>query len=80
VPEVFDTAGPWLRHFHASEPYLAPPGTTGAPHADYAAALRRIGFKHWVSIEMRAPADAARVLDQVASALAYVGQIYGGPG
>ena len=53
-------ARPWMRHFHISEPYLAPIGTGGVDHAAFAGALRREGYDGWVSIEMKSdPAEPA---------------------
>lgn len=42
-----------LRHYHISEPQLAPIGTGGVDHARFARALRAIGYAGWASIEMR---------------------------
>lgn len=42
-----------LRHFHASEPYLAPIGTGGVAHGLFARALRECGYDRWISIEMK---------------------------
>lgn len=42
-----------LRHFHISEPNLATIGTGGVDHAKCADVLRRLGYKHWISIEMK---------------------------
>lgn len=49
-------AQPWLRHFHVSDPNLAPIGSSGRVDLPtFAAALARIGYEHYVSIEMRQP-------------------------
>lgn len=51
-----------IRHVHISEPSLAPIGSSGlVPHAELADALRRNRYARWVSIEMRAPGDAASI-------------------
>jgi sugar phosphate isomerase/epimerase len=56
IPETFDAAFPLLRHFHVSEPNLAAPGSSGkVDHPAFAAELRRRGYEHWVSLEMREP-------------------------
>ncbi len=56
IAETISAAAPFIRHFHASEPFLAPLGTTNATdHAALAAALRDVGYTGWVSLEMRAP-------------------------
>ena len=44
---------PWLRHFHASEPQLGVVGSGVTDHARFADRLRRLGYQHWVSVEMR---------------------------
>lgn len=41
------------RHFHVSEPQLAPIGEGGADHAAMADALRTAGYAGWVSVEMK---------------------------
>lgn len=56
IRATFDAGFPWLRHFHASEPNLAPPGTSGrVDHAAFATELARRGYAGWVSLEMREP-------------------------
>lgn len=48
--------GPWLRHFHVSEPNLAAVGPAGIVDlVPFAAALRRWRYDRWVSVEMRRP-------------------------
>jgi D-psicose/D-tagatose/L-ribulose 3-epimerase len=59
-------ARPWLRHFHISEPYLAPIGTGGVDHGRFAHALRRHGYDGWLSIEMKN--------DPAVPAVAFVGR------
>ena len=51
--EVIPTAAPLLSHFHASEPQLAPVGDGPVDHRRFAAYLRAIDYRGWVSIEMR---------------------------
>jgi sugar phosphate isomerase/epimerase len=50
-----------MSNFHISERNLSPLGTTGVDHAACAAALVDVGYRHWVSIEMRPP-DPDRIL------------------
>jgi D-psicose/D-tagatose/L-ribulose 3-epimerase len=52
-PAALRAAAPVLRHFHASERDLAPLGTRGVVHAEFAAALASVGYGEWVSLEMR---------------------------
>ena len=42
-----------LRHFHASEPFLAPLGSGRVDHRELGAALARVDYQGWVSLEMR---------------------------
>lgn len=53
--DAIRAAAPWLRHFHISEPQLAPVGSGGVNHQAFAAALASVGYSGWLSIEMRAP-------------------------
>jgi sugar phosphate isomerase/epimerase len=52
--ESFRAALPWWRHFHVSEPFLAPVGTGPCDHQAIAAGFRESGYDRWVSIEMKA--------------------------
>ena len=68
---VIRAEAPRFRHFHASEPDLAPVPTGAVDHAVAAAALREVGYEAWVSLEMKAPAGAVGLnaaLDAFASA------------
>lgn len=75
IPVALDRAGSRIRHFHISEPDLAPIGSGGVDHATVAAALHTTDYDRWVSIEMRAPEPEA-ALAQVASALDTARQHY----
>ncbi|HSK18816.1 MAG TPA: TIM barrel protein [Longimicrobiales bacterium] len=69
-------AGPLPRHFHISEPYLAPVNAESqVDHSGYAAALRGLGYSGWCSIEMRAP--DADVLPTARRALEFAAAVYG---
>lgn len=68
-----------LRHFHVSEPRLAPVGTLATDHARYGDALRRIGFDGWCSIEMR-PVDHGSVHEAVRRAVDLALEAYGPQG
>jgi D-psicose/D-tagatose/L-ribulose 3-epimerase len=61
-------------HFHASEPYLQSFAAPVAEHAASAAALRQVGFKGYVSMEMRAMTDG---LSSVSHAIDFISRIYG---
>lgn len=71
---------PLTRHFHISEPDLAPPGAGGVDHAAFAAGLADAGYRGWVSVEMRQGASAAVSLDNVDRALALARSVYGAVG
>ena len=51
-----------LRHFHASEPHLAPIVPATVDHAHIGRILRRIGYDGWVAIEMRRTDDSIAAL------------------
>lgn len=67
-----------LRHFHVSQPHLAPvaPGSD-LPHESFAAELRAIGGEHAVSIEMRQVEASASNIPHIERALEYVRSAYG---
>jgi D-psicose/D-tagatose/L-ribulose 3-epimerase len=60
--EVLPRTVDCLRHFHVSEPGLAPVGRGDLDHGPAAAALGRIGYAGWISIEMRAAGDGTELL------------------
>src|SRR5262249_46594021 len=53
--EAIGQAARLIGHVHASEPNLGPV-LTESPHERAGAALARVGYSGWISIEMRAPA------------------------
>jgi sugar phosphate isomerase/epimerase len=53
VAETIADGSPLLRHFHASESFLAPLGEGDSDHATAGVELRRRGYAHWVSVEMK---------------------------
>jgi D-psicose/D-tagatose/L-ribulose 3-epimerase len=52
-----------LTHFHASEPMLGAFAEPSAAHGLAAKALREVGYKGWVAVEMRAQEDALAALE-----------------
>lgn len=78
VPEAVRHAGRWLRHFHASEPYLAPLGTGGVDHQIAATTLMAAGYQGVVSVEMRRQADLDRRVELERAADRLMGW-YGAP-
>jgi sugar phosphate isomerase/epimerase len=74
--EVFSRPLDNWRHFHVSEPYLAPIGRAGVDHSAFARAVRRGGFNRWASIEMKESTDQGPWIDAVREALGHVRQVY----
>jgi sugar phosphate isomerase/epimerase len=71
-------AGALIRHFHASQPELAPLAAGGpVPHAEFAAALHEMHYPRWVSIEMREVAGAPSALEHVETAVRHATAVYG---
>jgi sugar phosphate isomerase/epimerase len=74
---TIERAFAFLGHVHVSEPHLRPVDEATVDHAPIAAALKRLGWDGWVSLEMRsraAPSNAAAV----DAALGHVANFYGG--
>jgi sugar phosphate isomerase/epimerase len=74
IKEVLGKYGRHVRHFHAGDPGLAPPGSTGVDHAEFGRALREAGYEGYVSIEMRRGFGPTR--EVVARSVSYVKQCY----
>jgi D-psicose/D-tagatose/L-ribulose 3-epimerase len=70
---ILGEVAPELGYFHASEPFLAPLGSTDA-HAAFGRALAEGGYGGWCSVEMRRPGPG---LDHVGAALATLAACYG---
>lgn len=51
-----------LRHFHISEPSLAPLGEGGVNHQTFATTLANLKYEGWTSIEMRSQTPASNSL------------------
>lgn len=72
-------AGSGIMHFHASQPQLAPLQPGGeVPHERYAEALRAIGYRRWVSVEMRQVSGQTSSVATVETALRCAMGAYGG--
>jgi D-psicose/D-tagatose/L-ribulose 3-epimerase len=72
-------AGRDIRHFHASQPQLAPLQPGGeVPHETYAAELRAMRYSRWVSVEMRQVPGQTSSLATVETALRCALGVYGG--
>jgi D-psicose/D-tagatose/L-ribulose 3-epimerase len=72
---LIESVLPLLRHFHVSEPHLAPVSTGAVRHEAFASQLRRLRYPHWVSIEMREGAPSA--IEAVRSAVRFTRDTYG---
>ncbi len=66
--------GDHIRHFHVGDPGLAPPGSTGVDHRPFGAALRRIGYRRYISIEMRRGFGPSR--EVIRTSIEYVRRCY----
>jgi len=71
---VFRRYGAILKHFHVSEPDLAPPGSTSLDHYLIAKALSRSLYDGFVSIEMKR--GFGNTKDVIRDAVAYVRKNY----
>lgn len=78
LPEAtLTSAGPRWKHFHVSEPHLAPIGTGGAPHAEIGRILRKASYSGWVSIEMKEIADPRHRAETLIRSMQVVRADYG---
>jgi sugar phosphate isomerase/epimerase len=75
---LIEQAEPWLRHFHVSEPNLAPVGSAPFPHASFARSLAKLPYDGWISIEMRTPEPFS--VDAIRQSVDFVREVYGGAG
>ena len=64
------------RHFHISEPQLAPISTGGVAHERFAEALRRVGYDRWCSVEMRS-LESPDAAERLRAALTVARRVYG---
>jgi|ETNmetMinimDraft_16_1059900.scaffolds.fasta_scaffold25747_2 sugar phosphate isomerase/epimerase len=71
---VFQRYGAMLKHFHVSEPGLAPPGTSGLDHSLIGKALSRSLYDGFVSIEMKM--GFGNTKDVIRDSVAYVRKSY----
>jgi D-psicose/D-tagatose/L-ribulose 3-epimerase len=76
IEPVLDECLETMSHFHISEPQLGLIGEGITDHKRIADHLRKIGYKGWVSIEMRNGLKPSN-LDSVRQALDFVVQRYG---
>ncbi len=75
IETAIESAAGYLAHFHISEPQLGVVGEGIVDHPRMAAALRRIGYRGWVAIEMRSGWKSPDLL-AVRTALDYALEIY----
>ena len=74
--EAVRACGDMIRHFHVSEPNLVDLHDPVVDHRRVGEALRQVGYRRWVSIEMRRADDPLRSLGE---ALSLVSACYGNP-
>ncbi len=55
ICDALDAVASGLYHFHISEPNLAPIGAGSVDHSLFSAALKKMNYTQWRSIEMRPP-------------------------
>ncbi|BCJ87792.1 sugar phosphate isomerase/epimerase family protein [Effusibacillus dendaii] len=67
---------PFLNHFHISEPYLQLVGERQDEHLKIAEALKSLGYRNWVSIEMKSGLSDSN-FSSVRSAIEFVVKTYG---
>lgn len=73
IPKAIETTADVLAHFHISEPNLGNFAKPQVDHAAIARTLQKIGWRNWVTIEMRA---TEQPLDSVKQALKTVRSFY----
>lgn len=72
-----DLYPPW-RHFHVSEPYLAPIGHGNVDHRSFANVLGRRPWDGWISVEMKDATPDRPAADVVRESLALTRETYQG--
>jgi sugar phosphate isomerase/epimerase len=75
-PAAVAAAGPRVRHFHVSAPFLEGVPAGDLPHADYARVLAAQDYSGWVSIEMAEPKLRPTWQDGIRTALSCVRHTY----
>jgi D-psicose/D-tagatose/L-ribulose 3-epimerase len=68
-------AKPWWRHFHVSDPHLAPLGQEPGRHPEFGQAIRASGYDGWVSLEMKT-LPVGRELELLCEAVRFAKQSY----
>jgi sugar phosphate isomerase/epimerase len=77
--EALAAALPRLAHVHISEPELALIGTGGVDHAGMARRLGEVGWRGYVSVEMRPAAGGESNLARVRAAIQVAQEAYAAP-
>lgn len=66
-----------VKHFHISDPWLAPPSREGiVQHEEFAAMLRKINYSNWISIEMKPLEDRRENLSAIKKTIEFVKSVY----
>lgn len=76
LQETLATCLPWAGNFHISEPYLEPIGSGKTEHELISSILKDLGYRGWVSIEMRSSYSGDNI-DSIKKSIEYVQKVYG---
>jgi sugar phosphate isomerase/epimerase len=71
--EIIEEVGPLLAHFHANDTNGLGPGMGEADYGEILAALRRVGYAGWLSVEVLAPVD--KPLEVARASIEYLRQL-----
>lgn len=74
IATAIDIAGPWIRHFHISQPQLSDFSEPALYHLTAAKKLRELEYGHWLCIEIR---EADHPMIAVEQAVGFVQSVYG---
>jgi len=69
-------AGSRWKHFHISEPYLAPIGTNTTDHKAFKRWLQQSGYNRWISIEMKQADEGAGWQENLTQSIQHARSIY----
>ncbi|ULL19030.1 sugar phosphate isomerase/epimerase [Paenibacillus sp. H1-7] len=77
IPLVLESAIDYTNHFHISEPYLEPIGSSGkVNHSSIAAVLKKLNYSKYISIEMKQQSQDSSNKSIVAKSLDFVSKTY----
>lgn len=73
IATAIDIAGPWIRHFHISQPQLSDFSEPAIYHTTAAKKLRELEYGHWLCIEMRETDHPMTAIEQ---AVRFIQSVY----